>query len=439
MKNRYRTTVLALGEHRGQPRIYMEGRWLIDAGFAPGSCYAIDYGDSRITITIADDGRSVSGKRNGAHAVIDLNCSSLRDCLGTIDRVTVHAVAGSITITTIRIDMRRAQRELLPTAVSMFSGGGLLSEAAHQAGFEILASVEINTRYADIYQLNHGGRMYNCSVEQVPWEQLAKLAPVGLLEMGIPCEPFSAIRCLDRGGQEKRNRDLPPEAHELGDMVYWAIKAADVLNPHTVIVEEVPRFLESGAGFILRLALNRMDYHVDARIIDPIKYGALTGRKRAVIVATTYEQIDWPQPMPGTDRRLGEILDDIPADSELWFNRDTKPWLYDHWQRQTERGNGFEPPKLTADSPSCPTIKKRYFAGQGDNPVVQHPDPRMRDHHRWLTLDEVRRLMGLPEDYDLGAAKTTAGEVLGQGVQVETFTRLVASVTRMGKEAGHGC
>jgi len=429
VKNRYRTTVLALGEHRGRPRIYMEGRWLIDAGFAPGRAYTLRYDQARIEITLAEDGRSVTGKRNGAHAVIDLNCAGLRDCLGDINRVTVHADAGSITITATRIDVRRAQRELQPTAVSLFSGGGLLSEAVRQAGFEVIASVEINTKHADIYQLNHAGRMYNCSVEQVPWEQLAELAPVGLLEMGVPCEPFSAIRRIDRGGQQKRPRNLVPEAHELGDMVYWAMKAADVLNPHTVIVEEVPRFLESGAAFILRLALDRMGYHVEARIVDPLDHGALTGRKRAVIVATTFDAVDWPEPSPGSDRRIGELLDDIPADSELWFNRKTKPWLYDHWQRQSERGNGFEPPKLTAGSPSCPTIKKRYFAGQGDNPVVQHHRPRMRDHHRWLTLDEVRRLMGLPEGYALGAAKTTAGEVLGQGVQIETFARLIRSLT----------
>lgn len=36
-----RTTVLTLGQHRGNPRIYLEGRWLITAGFMPGGCYAI--------------------------------------------------------------------------------------------------------------------------------------------------------------------------------------------------------------------------------------------------------------------------------------------------------------------------------------------------------------------------------------------------------------
>ena len=425
MNTSIRTTVITLGEHRGNPRIYLEGKWLIDAGFAPGGCYEVEFTRNRISLTATESGRAVSGKKNG-NGVSDLNCAQIKEVFAYVTKVTVRADAGQIVITPSRTDARRARRVLAATAVAMFAGGGLLSQAARAAGFEIVAAVEVNTKYADIYQVNHGGRMYNCSVEEVPWHELSQLEPIGLLEMGIPCEPFSAIRRLDRGGQSKRNQQLPPEAHELGDMVYWALKAADVLNPHTVIVEQVPKFLDSGAGFIMQLALNRMGYTVEARIINPLEFGALTGRRRAVVVATTFDVVSWPDPS-SEQRRLGDIFDDVPDDSSLWFNRQTKPWLYEHWDNQTARGNGFEPPKLMADDISCPTIKKRYFAGQGDNPVVQHP--RKSDCHRWLILDEVRRLMGLPDDYDLGAAKTTAGEVLGQGVQVETFARIIRSVT----------
>lgn len=420
-----------MGRHRGSPRIYLEGKWLIDAGFQPGTSYEVDYASNRITIRAAESGRTVCSKKAGAHGVIDLNCSQLEEVFANASKLTVRCDHGCITITPARVAMQRARRMLTAAAVAMFAGGGLLSQAAEAAGFDTVAAVEIDTRYADIYQLNHGGRMYNCSVEQVSWDELEQLKPIGLLEMGIPCEPFSAIRRLDRGNGKRRNGNLPPEAHELGDMVYWALKAVDVLNPHTVIIEEVPKFLDSGAGYILRLALIRMGYTVDARIISPQMFGSSMTRTRAVIVATTFDEVSWPEPSnTQTAPKLGDLLDDVPDDSPLWFNPDTKPWLYEHWQRQTSRGNGFEPPKLTAKSTSCPTIKKRYFAGQGDNPVVQHPCPRKRDHHRWLTLNEVRRLMGVPESYELGAAKTTAGEILGQGVHVETFTRIIRAVTQ---------
>jgi len=431
MSSHGRTTVIALSEHRGNPRIYLEGRWLIAAGFAPGGSYCVRFLHRRVTIEASEQGRAISGKRGNRSGVIDLNCTELRQAFdhAWITRLTVHAETGRIDITPGEIVLRRLSRELTPKAVSLFAGGGLLSQAARMAGFDICAAIEINPRYADIFQDNHRGWMLNCSVEAIPWDHFRGLGPIGLLEAGIPCEPYSAIRRLDRRSQTKRRKDLPPEAHELGDMVYWALKAADLLNPHTILIEEVPQFLNSGAGSILLHALSRMGYTVDARVVNPLEYGALTGRRRAVIVATTFDQVLWPSP-EANRRRLGEILEDVPDDSPLWFNRQTKPWLYEHWERQTSRGNGFEPPRLTAQHTSCPTIKKRYFAGQGDNPVVQHP--RKDDHHRWLTLTEVRRLMDLPEDYQLGDSLTTAGEVLGQGVHVQTFARIIQSVTQLG-------
>ncbi len=423
-----RTTVLALGEHRGNPRIYLEGRWLIAAGFVPGGCFSVTYERQQIILELSPTGRTISGKRANAHAVIDLNGPEIHEVFEThvIRRVMVRGEMGRILITPSQLALRQSQRALSSTAVSLFAGGGLLCQAAAMAGFQTVAAIEIDRDYADIFQANHGGRMYQCSIEEAPWEELANLAPIGLLEMGIPCEPYSQIRRLDRGGQSKRQRDLPPEAHELGDMVYWAIKAADLLNPHTIVVEEVPAFLKSGAGYILCHALVRMGYTVDARVINPIEYGALTARTRAVVIATTFDRVAWPEPRPASGR-LGDIMEDVPEDSPLWFDRVTKPWLYSHWQRQTGKGNGFQPPQLKPEDTYCPTIKKRYFAGQGDNVVVRHPS--RPECHRWLTLGEVRRLMGLPDDYFLGDAITTAGEVLGQGVQVDVFTQIIRSVT----------
>lgn len=434
MQSLIRTSVLSLGRHRGAPRIYIEGRYLIQAGFEPGRHYQINTGLDSLSLVLSDEGRTVSGKRHNSVGVIDLNTQDLETVFGEAERVTVQCRQGAITVRLSRVESQRRERILNQRSVALFAGGGLLSEAARQAGFNTIAALEIDSRYADIYQSNHSGHIMCASVEQAPWEQLAGLAPIGLLEMGIPCEPYSRIRRLNRGGQTKRDPNLPPESHELGDMVYWALKAADLLNPHTVVIEQVPPFLISGAGWILQHALKRMGYTVEGRVLNPRDFGSMTGRRRAVIVATTFDHIDWPEPPEDQHvSRLGDLFDDIPDDSDLWFDRSTKPWLYEHWVRQTERGNGFEPPKLTADSTSCPTIKKRYFAGQGDNPVVQHPsDP---NRHRWLTLNEVRRLMGVPDDYQLGVAKTTAGEVLGQGVEVGTFTQLIRSVTR--REVAH--
>ena len=172
-----RTTVLALGEHRGQPRIYIEGRWLIAAGFVPGGCFTVAYARQQIILELSPTGRTISGKR--ANAVIDLNCSEILEAFeaGTIRRVMVRGEIGRIVITASYLALRQSQRHLSTSAVSLFAGGGLLCQAAAMAGFQTVAAIEIDSDYADIFQANHGGRMYQCPVEETPWQELAALAP----------------------------------------------------------------------------------------------------------------------------------------------------------------------------------------------------------------------------------------------------------------------
>lgn len=344
MQRYIRTTVLAIGRHRNAPRIYIEGRYLIDAGFEPGTSYSVVYRQQSIDLAVSHDGRSVSGKRDNTVAVIDLHNEQIAEAFGDAPRVMVQCERGRIVIRLARTLQRRRERQLDDRSVALFAGGGLLSEAARQAGFRNVAAIDVDGRYGDIHQSNHGGHMINASVEEIPWDQLAELAPIGLLEMGIPCEPFSAIRRLDRGGQQRRDRSLPPEAHELGDMVYWALKAVDVLNPHTVVIEEVPRFLDSGAAWILQHALRRMAYTVDSCVISPLDFGALTGRRRAVVIATTLDEIVWPRPEPAVNRMLGELFDKVSDDSDLWFDATSKPWLYEHWRRQTSEATALSRP-----------------------------------------------------------------------------------------------
>jgi DNA (cytosine-5)-methyltransferase 1 len=206
-------------------------------------------------------------------------------------------------------------------------------------------------------------------------------------------------------------------------MTFWALRAVEALNPHTIVVEQAKEYLASASWFVLNRVLGRLGYNVGGRVIDPVEYGELTGRKRSVIVATTGRPIVWPEPVVG-DRILADILDPIGGD---WFDRDRKPWLFNHWDKQKAKGNGFDGEAYPITAKRFGTIKRRYFAGQGDNPLVAHPTkPGVM---RWMTIDEVKRLHGLPTDYYVGDTKTLAGEVMGQGVVVSLFRRIIESVT----------
>jgi DNA (cytosine-5)-methyltransferase 1 len=349
--------------------------------------------------------------------VIDLNTAELEDVFGAARELEVVTAAGSIVITPSKTERHKARRRRNGLEGSVFAGGGLLTEAGRRAGFECAWAVEVEDRYAELFETNHPSAVcYNMSVHEVDGE---RLPPVELMTIGLPCEPYSKKR--------NGNRGAVPEDHRNGDLVYWALRLVEDVAPWTVVVEEVEGFLNSGAFFILRGALERMGYTVDAKVLDSADFGELAGRRRAVVVATSDEAVEWPEaPAETPERNLGEVL--VPAEElpeSAWFDRSSKTWLFDHWDRQAAKGNKFRGKVLTPETTRLPCVSKGYWKQQGDGAVVAHPT--RPETYRWLTVDEVAQVHGLPSGYLGSLPKTTAGEVLGQGVIVGLFEKVISA------------
>lgn len=416
-----RTSVLSVGSNKNRPRIWVEGKYLEALGFAADSAITVEFGSGRIEVRLAQDGgRKVSSRRD--RPIIDMNTAEINNAIGNAEKVEVRGAYGVLEIVPAQVEQQVKARvnDRSRTVGSIFSGGGLLDEAAKQAGLTPTFAVELDPNYADIYQKNHAGRMFQGSIAEVPLHELPK---VEVLVGGIPCEPFSTKR--RNAGNEKCA--TAPEDHPLADMTVWALMAIRQANPRVVVLEEAPAYLDHAAGKILVACLGRMGYTVETRVIEGTAYGSLCVRKRAVIVAKTGGAIVWPN-LCSTSRTLADIL--LPTNDPRceWFTQDTKSWLFDHWAKQQAKGNGFSSRILTPELTQMPAVTKRYFNGQGDGAVVQHPT--RSGTYRWLTLVEVQRLMGLPDTYNLGATKTTAGEIMGQGVLVDVFARIIRSVVQ---------
>jgi DNA-cytosine methyltransferase len=409
-----RTATAKLGSHRDRPRVYLQGLYLARAGFEPGCRIHASFSRRRVTLHLDTEGeRKVSGKQQGRVPVIDLNTKELRYALGSAETLTVRVSDSKITISPSRTAKKLATRCKNGKSGALFAGGGLLATAERQAGYETAWACEWDERYAELFQQNHPeAHVFNESIHEL---DLKELEPVELITAGVPCEPFSRKRRSGRG--------TVPEQHDLGDMTFWTLRVIDALNPNTVVIENVAHYLESGAGAIMMTALKRLGYNVEARVIDSRDYGDLAGRERAVIVATSDDSFSFPEPVTDDESCLGDVLEDVDEDSDEWFDADSKAWLFKHWAKQSARGNGFASAQLDADTRRLPCISKRYFNGQGDGCVVKHPS--RPDTYRWLRISEVARAMGLPEGYDLGTTKTVAGNILGQGVAVGAFTRVL--------------
>jgi DNA (cytosine-5)-methyltransferase 1 len=409
-----RISAARLGENRGAPRIYLNGLYLLRAGFEPGRQVAARFERGRVTILLDEAGdRLVSSKKAGTVPVLDINSKRLGEAFAGRD-LEVRVSEGRIEIRESRTARRRAERVANGKEGSIFSGGGLLTQAATDAGFTPAWAVEIDPRFAEAFEANHPtARMLNVSAHEV---DPADLEPVELVTAGIPCTPFS-----------RKRTGAAAEQHELADMVFWALRIVEATNPRTVLIEQVPEFLEHALGQLCLATLERMGYEVESRVIDSRELGELAGRQRAVIVATTDGAFSWPESAE-PEGTVDDVLDDVPADSDEWFDAESKPWLFAHWDKQRAAGRRFRSPVIRPGATRLPAVTKRYFSGQGDGAVVAHPT--LEGTYRWLRLGEVARAMGLPAGYVLPAAKTVAGQVLGQGVVVTAFTKVLCGLSR---------
>lgn len=418
-----RLSITKIGRNKDAPRVWLEGLYLIQAGFLPACRIEVRFSKERVEINLAPEGpRVVSSKaRNNQDVpVLDLNTSALSESFGPIAALQVRVELGRIVLTPTYTEQLRATRCRNGREGSCFSGGGLLTEAARRAGYQPTFAIEINDRYADVFELNHPeAQMRNMPIQDVPIESLPA---VELLTLGIPCECFSPVRRVSKTG--KRDRSLPPEAHPLAHLTIWSCVLIRALNPATVVIEEASSYLTSAAGYMMCQFLEHAGYTVEAAVLDPRNYGELCGRRRTVIVAHTSENFTWPEETPCT-KTVKDILDQTEEVEHLYFTAEDKPWLVNHWIAQTEKGNGFAAPQLTEDSKSVPTLTKRYQAIRGDSPVLAHRE--RPGTWRLFTISETMRLHGLdPERYELDKnSKTISGEILGQGVIVSFFEKII--------------
>ena len=85
------------------------------------------------------------------------------------------------------------------TAVDLFCGAGGLSEGFVEAGFEILAANDFDSRAAETFKLNHEGtRFYDGPIQNIGTDDMLNAAGLesGELDVLIGGPPLPGIQCL---------------------------------------------------------------------------------------------------------------------------------------------------------------------------------------------------------------------------------------------------
>jgi DNA (cytosine-5)-methyltransferase 1 len=232
-------------------------------------------------------------RRNGTLAVSQLG-------------VAPKATAGSITAEAAeRIYLRTRRRPVHAVGqplkcVDLFSGCGGFSLGAEEAAralgrsFEPIA-VDFDAMATEVYGANFGSNSAACAdvrtlIDRGPGKKLSvaekafchRASHVELLIGGPPCQGHSALN------YRTRHRDDRNALYEV------MVRAAEILEPSHVLIENVPGALKDRQGVVQRSmeGLERLGYRVSSTIVVASKVGVPQARRRLLVIATRTKGVD---------------------------------------------------------------------------------------------------------------------------------------------------
>jgi DNA (cytosine-5)-methyltransferase 1 len=206
-----------------------------------------------------------------------------------------------------------------PIAIDLFAGAGGLSLGFEQAGFDVVAAVEIDPIHAAVHKLNFPQCSVICrDVRSLTGNDIRKEAglrnrTVDAVIGGPPCQGFSLIghRVLD----DPRN-----------GLVFHFLRLVDELKPRIFVMENVPGMVTaSNTGLLSELIERFQDLGYRVRlpyqILNAAKFGVpqdrrrlfLLGAKRGTSLPDYPQALTVPPPDDRASNSYGHLCTPLPS------------------------------------------------------------------------------------------------------------------------------
>ena len=183
--------------------------------------------------------------------------------------------------------------------LSLFSGGGGLDIAFHEAGFNIVECIEIEKKFTRTLEANsrRGKRLHNAKItctdirDYVPTHE-----NIDFIIGGPPCQTFSAAGARAagvKGLDDKR-----------GTLFEEYVRIVTQLQPKGFLFENVYRIVGAQGGKPwqrIQEEFQNAGYKLHWRIIDSADYGVPQHRERLIIVGLKTGDFMFPCPTHGPD------------------------------------------------------------------------------------------------------------------------------------------
>lgn len=333
-------------------------------------------------------------------------------------------------------------------AIDLFCGAGGLTHGLYKRGIKVNLGIDIDPACKYPYEANNKAEFWQESVENINADKLKKYlhkAPYTLLAGCAPCQPFSAYR-------SKLNTD---------DSRWYLLdhfsRLINELKPDFITMENVPRLRHQKVYEKFIKNIEKHGYKYTDPVINCADYGLPQKRKRLVVLASKYGDIEFISPIEfgrrkqnvrsaigklkaindGGDLTLSDNLHFSAALSEINKKRMKHAKPGGTWKDFPEEliapchkkssGAQFTSAysRMTWDD-AAPTITT-YFTGF-NNGRFGHPDEKQL---RAISIREGAILQGFPQKYKLldpngYVSRVTLARMIGNAVPV-TLGEVIAS------------
>lgn len=192
-----------------------------------------------------------------------------------------------------------------PKAIDMFCGCGGTTQGLKDAGFDVIASVEVNPLAVKTFRANHGEvTVWDQDIRQITPGMMMKKHGLSKGELDVlagcpPCQAFSAMRRLNGNKliRDKHSKDL----------VLDYLRFVEGLEPKVVLIENVPRLMRDYRFNKVRKRLRELGYVGQPMIFNAADYGVPQRRRRMVFIASRIGHIDYA---PAEDKKLRRSVRD---------------------------------------------------------------------------------------------------------------------------------
>jgi DNA (cytosine-5)-methyltransferase 1 len=334
------------------------------------------------------------------------------------------------------------QRGIAPVkTLSLFSGGGGLDIAFHDAGFEIVKMVELEAKYVQTLQKNSQPGKWLEGAEPICID-IKNYVPdpdlkVDFVIGGPPCQTFSAAG--------RRAAGVAGTTDSRGILFQEYVRILKLLQPKGFLFENVYGITGANKGEAwqeIQEAFKEVGYSIYFRILDAADYGVPQHRERLFIVGVKQGSYLFPHPTHGFDSldqqpyyssgkavegadisdiesglggRFGHLLNDIPPGLNYSFY--TKEMGYPSpifsWRSK------FSDFLYKAD----PVVPVRTIKAQGG----QYTGPFSWENRRF-SISELKRLQTIPDAYEVVGNRQVAIEQIGNSVPPQLGRILALSI-----------